>query len=61
MLLFEGLIVWKTNKQNIVTTSSTKAKLLALLQITKKAIFTSQLLNTLMLRFDELLIIECNN
>ena len=41
MLLFGGAIAWKANKQNTVTMSSTKAKLLALLQTAKEAIFTS--------------------
>ena len=41
MLLFGGAIAWKANKQNIVTTSSTEAELLALSQTAKEAIFTS--------------------
>ncbi len=61
MLLFERLIAWKINKQDTVTTLSTKVELLALLQTTKKAIFISHLLKVLTLTIDKLLIIECNN
>ena len=41
MLLFDEAIAWKVNKQNIIIMLSIKVKLLALLQITKEAIFTS--------------------
>src|SRR5436190_3436288 len=61
MLLFGGAIAWKANKQNTVTTSSTEAELLALLQTTKEAIFTSRLLKALTLQLNEPLVIECNN
>lgn len=61
MLLFRESIAWKINKQNTVTMSSTKAELLVLSQTAKKAIFTSQLLNALTLRFNKLLIIKCDN
>ena len=61
VLLFEESIAWKINKQNIITTSSIEAELLALSQITKKAIFISQLLKALTLRLDEPLIIKCDN
>ena len=59
--LFKGPIAWKTNKQNIVTTLSTKAKLLALLQTAKEAIFISRLFKAMMLRLNKPLIINCNN
>ena len=61
MLLFKKLIAWKINKQDIVITLSMKVKLLALLQIVKKAIFISHLLKALILMIDELLIIKCDN
>ena len=61
MLLFGGPIVWKVNKQNIITTSSTEVELLALSQIAKEAIFISRLLKAMTLRLDKLLIIECDN
>jgi hypothetical protein len=44
MKLFGGLIGWRANKQDIVTTSTTKAKLLALAQAAKKSIYVSKLL-----------------
>ena len=61
ILLFRESIMWKINKQNTVTTSSTKAELLALSQITKKAIFISHLLKALTLTINKLLIIKYNN
>jgi hypothetical protein len=44
MKLFGGLIGWRANKQNTVTTSTTEAKLLALVQTAKKSIYVSKLL-----------------
>src|SRR5436190_2733536 len=61
MLLFDGPIVWRANKQDTVTTLSTEAELLALSQIIKKAIFISQLLKALTLRLDKPLAIKCDN
>ena len=61
ILLFGEPIAWKINKQNTITMSSTKAELLALSQIAKKAIFISWLLKAMTLRLDKLLIIKCNN
>jgi len=40
---------------------STEAKLLALLQTAKEAIFISRLFKAMMLRLNEPLIINCNN
>jgi hypothetical protein len=40
---------------------STEAKLLALLQIVKEAIFIRRLFKTIILRLDKPLIINCNN
>ena len=39
--LFRGLIGWRANKQPTVTTSTTKAKLLALSQAAKEALYVS--------------------
>ena len=39
--LFGGLIAWKANKQDTVTTSTTQAELPALSQVAKEAVFTS--------------------
>ena len=60
-LLFGGPIAWKANKQDTITTSSTEAKLLALSQTAKEAIFVSRLLKAIMLRLDEPLVVECDN
>jgi hypothetical protein len=38
--LLGGLIAWRANKQNTVTTSTTETELLALSQAAKEAIFT---------------------
>ena len=61
MKLFRGPITWKANKQDIVTTLSTEAKLLALLQTTKETIFINRLFKAITLRLNEPLIINCNN
>jgi len=42
-------------------TLSTKAKLLALLQTAKKAIFINKLFKAMMLKLNKSLIINCNN
>ena len=47
--LFGGLVAWRANKQDIVTTSSTEAELLALSQTSKEAIYMSRLLIALKL------------
>ena len=44
-----------------MTIFNTKAELLALSQITKKAIFISRLLKALMLKLNKPLIIKCDN
>ena len=51
--LFRGPVTWRANKQDTVTTSSTKAELLALSQTAKKAIYMSRLLKVLSLELDE--------
>jgi hypothetical protein len=59
--LFGGLIAWRANKQDTVTTSTTEAELLALSQTAKEAIYMSRLLIALRLEIDEPLTIECDN
>ena len=61
MLLFGGPIAWRANKQDTVTTSSTEAELLALSQTAKEAIFISRLLESLTLKLNKSLIVECDN
>jgi len=61
MKLFGGLIAWRANKQDIVTKLSTKAKLLALLQTAKEAIFISRLFKAMTLKLNKSLIINCDN
>jgi hypothetical protein len=53
MKLFGGLIAWRANKQDTVTTSTTEAELLALSQAAKEAIFTRRLLTSLKVSLDE--------
>ena len=60
--LFGGLIAWKANKQDTVTTSTTEAELLALSQVAKEALFTSRLLRELKINLSNSLItINCDN
>ena len=47
MKLFRGLIGWRANKQDTVTTSMTEAELLALSQAVKESIYISRLLEEL--------------
>jgi hypothetical protein len=60
--LFNGLIAWKANKQDTVTTSTTEAELLALSQVAKEAIFTTRLLKELHVKLPtETITIQCDN
>jgi hypothetical protein len=60
--LFGGLIAWKANKQDTVTTSTTEAELLALSQVAKEALFISRLLQELYVELeDRTVTIECDN
>jgi hypothetical protein len=60
--LFGGLIAWKANKQDTVTTSTTEAELLALSQVAKEALFTSRLLTELGITLgDQQITINCDN
>ena len=60
--LFGGVIAWKANKQDTVTTSTTEAELLALSQVAKEAIFISRLLTELKVQLtDSTVTIKCDN
>lgn len=60
--LFGGLIAWRANKQDTVTTSTTEAELLALSQAAKEGMFMERLLKELGVEFDTPRItIECDN
>ena len=62
MKLFGGLVGWRANKQDTVTTSTTEAELLALAQATKESLFVSRLLAELTIRLDDHHItIQCDN
>jgi len=52
MKLFGGLIGWRANKQDTVTTSTTEAELLALSQAAKESIYISRLLEELTIQLD---------
>ena len=45
--LFKGLISWRANKQDTVTTSTIKAELLTLLQVVKESLYISRLITKL--------------
>jgi hypothetical protein len=51
--LFSGLIGWRANKQDIVTTLTTKAKLLALAQAAKESMYVSKLLQKLIIDLND--------
>jgi hypothetical protein len=60
--LFGGLIGWRADKQDIVTTSTTEAELLALAQAAKKSMYVNKLLQKLIIDFnDQIIQIEYNN
>ena len=62
MKLFGGLIGWRANKQDTVTTSTTEAKLLALSQAAKEALYISRLITELAVQLDDQRIqIQCDN
>lgn len=62
MKLFGGMIGWRANKQDTVTTSTTEAELLALSQTAKEALYVSRLLKELSIQLDDHHIrIECDN
>ncbi|RYO95097.1 hypothetical protein DL766_009876 [Monosporascus sp. MC13-8B] len=59
--LFGGPIVWRANKQDTVTTSSTEAELLALSQTVKEAFFMLRLFKAIGLELGEDLVIQVDN
>ena len=61
MKFFGRTIVWRANKQDIVTILSTKVELLVISQTAKEAIFFSCLMKALKLFLLEVLTIKCNN
>ncbi|SCO80638.1 uncharacterized protein FRV6_04851 [Fusarium oxysporum] len=62
MKLFGGTIGWRANKQDTVTTSTTKAELLALAQAAKESMFISRLITELGVTLDNRsIIIQCDN
>jgi hypothetical protein len=62
MKLFGGLIAWRANKQDTVTTSTTEAELLSLSQAAKEALFIDRLLKELTVALeDNYLTIQCDN
>lgn len=62
MKLFGGMIGWRANKQDTVTTSTTEAELLALSQAAKEALFVNRLLSEMDIDLDDgRILIECDN
>ena len=62
MKLFGSVIGWKANKQDTVTTSTTKTKLLTLSQAAKEGQYVSRLLRELTVELDDNRIeIQCDN
>ena len=62
MVLFGGVIGWRANKQNTVTTSTTEAELLSLSQGAKEGQYVRRLLDELQISLDDQRIqIHCDN
>src|SRR5467141_4824998 len=62
MKLFNGLIGWRANKRDMVTTSTTEAELLALSQAAKEGQYVSRLLQELTVQLDQYRIeLQCDN
>jgi hypothetical protein len=59
--LFGGLIAWKANKQDTVTTSTTEAELLALAQVAKEALYINRLIIELGVKLSPTIPIQCDN
>jgi hypothetical protein len=51
--LFGGLIGWRANKQNTITTSTTEAELLALAQAAKESMYVNKLLQKLIIDLND--------
>jgi hypothetical protein len=59
---FGGLIAWRANKQDTVTTSTTEAELLSLSQAAKEGLYVSRMLKELGIELDTPCItIDCDN
>jgi hypothetical protein len=56
MKLFGGLIGWRANKQDTITTLITEAKLLALAQAAKESMYVNRLLQELTIDLDDQII-----
>jgi ABC-type branched-subunit amino acid transport system ATPase component len=54
--LFGGLVGWRANKQDTITTSTTEAKLLALAKAAKESIYVSKLLQKLIIDLNDQII-----
>ena len=61
MKLFSGAVAWRVIKQDTIITFSTKAKLLAILQTAKKAIYLFLLMKSPTLIFPKAPTIKCDN
>jgi Zn-dependent M16 (insulinase) family peptidase len=56
MKLFGGLIGWRANKQDTITTLTTEAELLALAQAAKKSMYVNKLLQKLIIDLNDQII-----
>lgn len=62
MKLFNGLIGWRSSKQDTVTTSTTEAELLALSQAAKESMFIYRLIKEVGVRLDHSkILLQCDN
>jgi hypothetical protein len=61
MMLFGGLISYRANRQNTITTSIIEAELLALSQTVREYIYVFRLFETLTFKLNEPLEIRCDN
>ncbi|KAJ3558539.1 hypothetical protein NPX13_g9684 [Xylaria arbuscula] len=60
--LFGGVIGWRANKQDTITTSTTEAELLALAQAAKEAMFVSRLIKELGVTLNsQQITLQCDN
>jgi hypothetical protein len=60
--LFGGLVAWRSNKQDTVTTSTTEAELLALSQAARESMFVSRIMKGLSIPLaNERIRIQCDN
>ena len=59
--LFGGTVLWRANKQDTVTTSTTEAELLALSNAAKEGIFLRRLVQAIGIDVESKLLIQCDN